>query len=614
MNQKKSSLTFRDSNLVDMFLNRAKSFPEKIALRYKVDGEYQSIAFHTFRKSVIATAVALKSRGVVEGDRVCILSESRPEWFFSDLGSLALGCVTVPIYQTNSSTEVAYVINHSEAKVLFLSSKEHLNRILPEISKCKSLKHIFIFDSVEDNSDYTSFESLLKESANSVYKLKETIEANASSINSECLASIIYTSGTTGNPKGVMLTHNNFLSNCIACSEAILMGPTDVFLSMLPLSHVFERMGGYYLQMYNLVSIAFAEDMTTVAENMLEIKPTIMTVVPRFLEKFHEKIIEQVDVRGGLRKRLFYASLKVGEKYSKTICNGKRPSIGLSLSYSIAKLLVFSKLKKKMGGQIRFFISGGAPLSQHIAEFFHACGILILEGYGLTETSPVLSANRENKFCFGSVGVPVQGVEIRIADDGEICARGPGIMKGYYQDDKATKEVIRDGWFYTGDVGHIAEDGFMFITDRKKDIIVTAGGKNISPQNIEGLLIADDWVQQVFVYGDKKKYIVALIVPEYKKLEEVAKEKGIQFSTREELLNNQTLYRLTEQRLAKRLSALSSYEQIKYFSFLQEEMSLEKGDLTPTLKMKRKKVFEKYKETIDEMYKVSDKNPKVNSS
>jgi len=600
--QKTSLNELHAHNLAQMFIACAKQLREKTALKVKLNGSYQSISYNHFLKEVIILAAALKNKGIQHGDKVCILSESRPEWFYADMAILSLGAASVPIYPTSSPEDFDYIAKHSEAKLLFISSQEQLDRLSPKFNQWEDDVSIIVFDDVESKERIKSLSVTLDEFNNCPEQERQQIEEGAVQVSGHDLASIIYTSGTTGTPKGVMLSHANFLSNCIASRAAMNLTSRDTLLSMLPLSHVFERMAGYYLQILTGTTVAFAENMNTIAENLLEISPTMVTAVPRFFEKFYDKLLDQVNQRGGLSKIIFSWAIDVGMHYSKCLQSKKAPSFFLSAQYSLAKTLVFNKIKNRLGGKIRFFISGGAPLPKNIAEFFHSLGVLILEGYGLTETSPVISCNQESGFKFGSVGTPVDRVKIKLSEEGEILTKGPHIMLGYFKNDEATQEVIKDGWFYTGDIGRIDEEGYLHITDRKKDIIVTAGGKNISPQKIEGMLITDDLIDQVFVYGDKQKFLVALIVPNFEKLEVFAKEQNISFASQQELLKNKELYDLINQRIEKSLSSLAHYENIKYFKLLSEALSLEKGDLTPTLKMKRKKVFEKYQKVIDNLY------------
>ncbi len=588
-------------NLALMFAIQSKAIAPKTALQFKKDGLYRDISYGEFLQNVRRLALALKKRGVKKNDRVLILSENRPEWFYSDLSALSLGAVTVPIYATSSPKECSYIINDCEGTVLFISSQEQYSRLSDELKSCVRVKHIICFEDLGNGS--TEFIGQLLEEGKGLESYQsQSWEKEINHIERDDLATIIYTSGTTGQPKGVMLTHWNLLSNCWSAMRGISLVPEDILLSILPLSHVFERMAGFYLQIYIGTTVAFAENMKTAAQNMLEIRPTMMNAVPRFFEKLYENINIEIEKRGALAKGLFSFSMEVGRKLSHLKRSGRRPPLYLYMAYEFFDFLIFKKIKQKLGGRVRFFVSGGAPLSKELAEYFHAMGILILEGYGLTETSPVISVNRRNRFRFGSVGIPLVNVQVRIADDGEIQVKGPGVMKGYYKNDAATREVIQDGWFLTGDIGHLDSEGFLHITDRKKDLIKTSGGKFVSPLLVESCLTSDDWIQQAFIYGDKKKFIVGLIVPNFSRAEEYAKAQNISFSTKEELIKNPDIKKIFDERILAAQKDLAEYEHVKYYSILPDEMTLESGELTPTLKMKRRVVFEKYKNLIEKMY------------
>ena len=416
------------------------------------------------------------------------------------------------------------------------------------------------------------------------------------------MATVIYTSGTTGPPKGVMLTHGNLLSNCEASREVLPIEENERSLSFLPLSHVFERMAGYYFMIQAGVSIAYAENMQTVPEDLLLARPVMAASVPRLFEKIHGRILEAVESGSQLKKKLFYWAIQVGQKTGPYRQKQKPMPLGLALSFCLARILVFRKLKQRLGGRIRFFISGGAPLGKELAEFFYAADVLLLEGYGLTETSPVISVNRLKKFKFGTVGFPLPGVEVRINPDGEILTRGPHIMKGYFKNEEATREAIREGWFHTGDIGALDSEGFLTITGRKKDLIITAGGKNISPQNIENEILSDALFSQVMVIGDRKPYLIALVVPNRVELEKMMTKLGIKSSSWESLMRDERVIIEMKKRLDSRMKDFASYEQIKYIHLLANEFCQENGELTPTLKVKRQIVMERYVREINAIY------------
>jgi long-chain acyl-CoA synthetase len=415
------------------------------------------------------------------------------------------------------------------------------------------------------------------------------------------VASILYTSGTTGLPKGVMLTHNNFVSNVKAVNDVIEFSSKDTVLSWLPLSHSLERMATYsYL--FNGCSIAYAENMLSVGQNMPEVRPTIVVGVPRLFEKVYAAVMDNVLASSPLKKKIFFWSIKVGREFGQKTLRGDPVPRFLEFKRKIAHKLVFSKIIEKTGGRIRFFISGAAPLSKDIAELFYAMGLIVLEGYGLTETSPAISINTLEKIKFGSVGPSLPEVEVKIAQDGEILARGPNIMKGYYKLEEETREAIKDGWFYTGDIGYVDEDGFIVITDRKKDIIVTAGGKNVAPQPIENVLKTNTYVADVLVIGDKRKFMSALVVPNFEKLEEYAKFNNISYKDRQALIQIDAIVKFLEAEVDRATPNLASYEKIKKIALLDREFTIAEGEITPTFKIKRNVVEKKYKDLIDALY------------
>ena len=444
--------------LISMLEHSIQHYGSKPALAHKPKGgTYQDISYTELGESVDAFSKGLNALGVQKDDRVAMLSENRPEWAITDFGSLKTGAVTVPMFSTLTAAQVSYILKDSGAKILCVSTEAQLKKALSIQDAVPTLEHIILYDSIDGETPegVTQFEEVCNRG-----KAADPTQENEAS--EEDIATIIYTSGTTGNPKGVMLTHANFISNLQACKSLIDIGETDVLLSFLPLSHVFERLGGHYVPLFSGAKVAYAESTFTVAQNMQEVSPTVMLSVPRLYETMHDRVLRAVQAGSSLKQKIFHWGVSVGSAVSSAIQQGKNPSAILRLQQGIADKLVFAKLKAATGGKLRFFVSGGAALPQSIAEFFHAAGILILEGYGLTETSPVISMNHPGKWKFGTVGVPVPGVEVKIAEDGEILTRGPHVMKGYFNNESATAEVIdADRWFYTGDIGLIDEDGFV---------------------------------------------------------------------------------------------------------------------------------------------------------
>ncbi len=585
-----------------MFLGRVEESGADPALWFKKAGRYHSVTWREFSEAVRCVTLALYAEGVQRGDRVGILSENRPEWAFADLGILSLGAASVPVYPTSSLKESQYILEHAETRVVFVSSREQLEKVQPFLAQGK-LKRIVIFDA-EENALPTlcSFSEFMERGRRCHLNNPNLYDQLVRGVTPEDLATLIYTSGTTGPPKGVMLTHANFLSNCEAAAEVLPTTRGDRSLSFLPLSHVFERMAGYYFMIQQGVSIAYAENMQTVPEDLLLVQPTVAASVPRLYEKMHARILETVESGSRLKRRLFHWALRTGRAAGEYRQVRRPMPPGLGLRFALAQFLVFKKLKNRLGGKIRFFISGGAPLAKELAEFFFSAGVLILEGYGLTETSPVIAVNRPERFKFGTVGPALPGVEVKIAGDGEILTRGPHVMKGYYKNDEATHEAIQNGWFLTGDIGEIDSEGFLKITGRKKDIIVTAGGKNISPQNLENEILSDPLFSQVVVIGDRKPYLVALVAPNRSELERLAKSEGIRDSSWEELLKLPRIVEELKQRLDERTKDFAPFEQIKYVHLLSKELSQEAGELTPTLKVKRRVVMERYAREIEALY------------
>ncbi len=595
-------------NLAQFFYARVAVYGDRNALLVKTNNGrvYESISWADWGNHVRLTALGLHALGIKKGDRVGIFSENRPEWTYADLGALSLGAITVPVYTTLAIDDIAYIVDNSELRVLFVSSEEKGRTAEALLQRCSSLEAVVVFDSFQtSNKCIHSLESLLDKGRLSDLNNSDFFETRLlPSAGPQDLATIIYTSGTTGRPKGVMLSHGNFIQNYLGSRESIRVRADDIALSFLPLSHVFERMAGYYFMLGQGASIAYAESMQKVAEDIVEVRPTVAAAVPRFYEKIYAKIQEQVSAKPPMVQRMFAWAVETGKRISQIRKEKSRLCPGDQVAAFVADRLVFKKVRERLGGRIRFFISGGAPLSRELGEFFYAAGITILEGYGLTETSPVIAVNTEENLRFGTVGKMLKNVEVKIAADGEILTRGPCVMQGYYKNETATREVIDPGgWFHTGDIGVIDEDGFLRITDRKKDIIVTSGGKNIAPQEIEKKILSDNLFAQVVILGDKRNFLVALIVPNTDQVQAMTREKGIESMPYGALLRHEVIVKEAEKRLREKTSHLAAYEQIKYFTLLENEFSLASGELTPTLKIKRRVVMANYEPLIEFLYK-----------
>ena len=582
--------------LVSMFEHSIQHYSNKPALAHKPKGgTYLDISYTELGESVDAFSKGLNALGVQKNDRVAILSENRPEWAITDFGSLKVGAVTVPMFSTLTAAQVGYILKDSGAKIICVSTEKQLEKVSAIRDEVPTLEQIIIFDPIEGETP----EGVIQFDAVCEIAGEETNNA----VSEDDIATIIYTSGTTGNPKGVMLTHANFIFNLQACKSLIDVNETDVLLSFLPLSHVFERLGGHYVPLFSGAKIAYAESTFTVAQNMKEVAPTVMLSVPRLYETMHERILRAVQEGSSLKQKIFHWGVSVGSAVSSAIQQGKKPSAILQLQQNIADKLVFAKLKEATGGRLRFFVSGGAALPQSIAEFFHAAGILILEGYGLTETSPVISINHPEKWKFGTVGPHVPGIEVQIAEDGEILTRGPHVMKGYFNNEAATAEVIdEDGWFHTGDIGIIDEDGFIKITDRKKNIIVLSNGKNIAPQPIESELVQSPLINQILLVGNERKNLAALIVPNFDALKAWASENSVETADLSAMLQAREVQQYIQSEIRSRLTDFADFEQVRRFTLLGKEFSQEADEMTPTLKLKRNVIIEKYGDAIDGMY------------
>jgi long-chain acyl-CoA synthetase len=521
----------------------------------------------------------------------------------ADFATLTTAGVVAPVYATLTSAQVLYILNDCGAKVAFASNETQAKKLLDVRGQAKGLVHVVLMDDKKIEGTLTLAE-VRAMGRPLLEKERDAVRKRAAEVKPGDLATLIYTSGTTGDPKGVMLVHSNLVSNVLAARKVFAaMGTEDVCLSFLPLCHVFERMAGYYLMLNVGATIAYAESVEKVPENMIEVRPTLMCSVPRLYEKMYARVNDKVASDPPRRQQIFRWAMGVGREVFRHRVERRSPGLLLRLKFAVADALVFSKIKARTGGRLKLFVSGGAPLAREIAEFFGAAGLTILEGYGLTETSPVITVNRIERLKPGSVGLPLEGVEVKVADDGEILTRGPHVMKGYYNRPEATAETIgKDGWLHTGDVGVIDNDGFLIITDRKKDILVTSGGKNIAPQPIENHLKTNKFFTEVVMVGNKRNYPAALIVPNFDSLEKWARETGVGFASREELVDRPEVAEHYKLLINEMSTELAQFERIKKVAVLPREFTIEAGELTPTLKVKRRVIEQKYKDAIDRMY------------
>ncbi|MCI0414294.1 long-chain fatty acid--CoA ligase [bacterium] len=568
----------------------------------KRDGAYAPISATEVRDSVESIAAALIELGVQPKENIGLLSENRPEWAFADLAILAAGAVTVPIYATLPAKQIEYIVNDSEMVCLFVSNTVQLSKILEIRGAIPKIRNIIIFDHTDGVADdLIPLKEMIRAGGVNLKKEPEVVQRRFAGIKPDDVFSIIYTSGTTGEPKGVMLTHRNVVSNIEALNHSgFQFVREDRSISFLPLSHILERMVGYYALLYFGCTIAYAESLEALPQNLQEVQPTVLTAVPRVFEKFYGRVMENVSREKGFKKKLAIWAFKIAAEYAETRLNDKAPSFILSSKYVMADELVLKKIRGRLGGRLRILGCGGAALPKQLAHFFYGIGLTILEGYGLTETSPIISFNRPGAFKFGTVGQPIPGVEVKIAEDGEILSRGPHIMKGYYKKPEDTAQAITpDGWFRTGDIGEIDADGYLKITDRKKDLIITSAGKNIAPQFVENTVKTSRYILQIIVVGDKRKFPSALVVPNMENLRKFAAEHQIA----EQDIYDHPLVIEEVQRDIERLSQdLAPFEKIKRIVLLQKEFTIESGELTPSLKIKRNVVERKYRELIDSLY------------
>ncbi len=572
----------------------------------KVDGKWEFLNHEQLRDEVECFALGLLNLGIKKGDRIGLVSENRIEWVIADIAIAAIGAVSVPLFPTLTPKQEEYIFNNCGASAVIVSNNFQLKKLLEVNKNIPSLRHIIVInnDFKEEDVNIKNMQSVLatgceirpREQRHSII-MEQTAKVEA-----DDLLTIIYTSGTTGDPKGVMLTHKNVISNVKDSREAVQFKEQDVFLSFLPLCHSYERTTGYYSAFSIGATIYFAESIETVASNLKEVKPTFLTTVPKLLETIKKRIFANMDREKDSKKKIFNWAVNIGSKYVHANQAGKVPLM-LKSQYKLADKLVFSKIRAKIGVDKINFVSGGAALSPAVEEFFFALGYTVIAGYGLTESSPVVTVARYDNFELGTVGSALDSVEIKIAADGEILVRGPNIMKGYWNDPEATRTAIDDdGWLYTGDIGVLTERNNLRITDRKKDLIVSSGGKNIAPQPIENILALSPYIERCIIIGDNREFLTALITPDFEQIKAVADNFGIKYSNPSELLSNDKIIAAIKQDIDRLQKDLAKYERVRRFKLLTEPFSIENGTLTPKLSIKRHVVERKYSDLIDQMY------------
>lgn len=593
-------------SLAELFLQSGEEFALPDALNYKRDGEWKAITSQEMVERARNIALGLYSLGLRKGDRAAILAANSPEWTLTDAGCQFAGVIDVPIYTTLAPAAVRYILDDSGAKVLFLGNAGIYRQLLDAgLQTCTSLEKIVLFDNEGIMADSAiTLAGLEAAGAELARREPKIINELINSIDPADIATLIYTSGTTGEPKGVMLSHSNLISNVIDASEKYAFAGQDISLSVLPLSHVFERMGMYAYIRYGM-RVFFAESIEKVPDNLKEVRPTIFIGVPRIFEKVFERARLKAAQSGRMNEAIFDWAIDVAKEFAACHEVGEEPSMALAAKHSIADTLVYSKFRDFFGGRLRCCITGGAALPDEIYLIFTGAGISIMQGYGLTETSPVISSNNPGACRVGTVGRPIRNVRVRIADDGEVEVTGPGVMRGYYHKEDATTDAFTtDGWFRTGDIGRLDEDGYLIITDRKKELFKTSGGKYIAPSPIEQMIRGSRFVNQAVLVGNGRKYPAALIVPNFEMLESYAKLKDLDINTPREFCTHPRIVDLFARQIDSMTQTLSRFEKVKKFALLEHELTVEKGELTPTLKIKRRVVDERYRAVIDALYAV----------
>lgn len=596
-----------EGTIVDVFYRRVKAAPNKTALLEKRSGRWEPISWRQFGARVSAIAFGLKALGVGRGDRVAIFAENRVEWTFADLAILALGAVSVPIYATSSAEQVRYIVEHSGARVVFAGGAEAASRVAAVRGALPHLEKVIVFTSGEKDGWDLDLAGLERLGAREQERSGLRFEDLFTGLTSGDLSSIMYTAGTTGPPKGCMLSHGNILYICRSVSEILPLKKNGLVLSFLPLAHAMERNGGQFLSIYFGLPTAYSRGMETVAEDLRAVRPAFSRAVPRFFEKWYNSVQAAVSEYSPARRKIFNWALAVGKSYHSLKQEKRSIPAGLRLKRGLANLLVYRKIKKWTGGRMRFFVSGGAPLAPEIIEFFSSLGVLVAEGYGLTETTVLATINRPDSYRFGTVGLPIPGAEIKIAPDGEILIRHDGVMKGYYRDEAATREVLdSEGWLHSGDIGYFDEAGFLVISDRKKDIIITAGGINVTPQILENVLKNHPLVSQVMVFGDRKPYLVALFTLDEESLPEQAPLFGITLDPLVPHSQNPGIRSILESFVMENNWVFARAEMIKKFAILDRDFSQVQGEITPTQRVRRNAVAERYRDLLESLYREDD--------
>jgi len=587
-------------NIPEMVFNTIKNFPDRDVFRFKRNGVIQSITYSELKVALNKLVHGLLARGIKEGDKIAILSNNRPEWPITDFAVFILHGIVVPIYQTLPPVQIKYILNDAKVRAIFVEDDEQYAKIMQIKHDIPSLEYIFSFTKLSDSSkQIDTYDSLLQLGENGDL---ENINKLIDSIDPEEICSLVYTSGTTGKPKGVMLHHKGFIIDIINAEAVLNLLPDDVFMSFLPLSHLYERLAGHWCPIYRGGTIHYAQSISTVINDIAEAKPTVMVSVPRLYEKIANAVYDQVDSGSPLKRKIFHWALKTGLSYHKQRTSGK-VSKWLEKKYHFADKVAFTKIKQKLGGSFRYPIAGGAPLSVETLKFFEAIGLRIIEGYGMTETHLIITLTPFGKTKYGSCGKPLDCLELKIAEDGEVLIKGDILMKGYYNQPELTSEVIdSEGWLHTGDIGYLDDEKFLFLTDRKKNIIVTSGGKNVASAPIENRLKQSRYIDDACVIGNGRKFISALIIPSIDNIKKWAANNDIQTEDIAKLINDPKVIALIQSEIDTLQTELARFEQVKKFALLPEPLTIENDELTPSLKIKKSVVEEKYKDIIEKLY------------
>lgn len=591
------------ATLPDVFRQAIRNHDLDDALNYKRDGEWKSISSGEMISRIESIALGLYSLGFRKGDKAAILAANSPEWTLADAGCQFAGIVDVPIYTTLAVNSIKYILNDSEAKIIFLENRTEYDRIAEILAESGSIEKLIFFDAGDvDLPNALSLSQLEAAGERLEDQRLDLLAELTAAVRADDLATLIYTSGTTGEPKGVILTHSNIISNVIDAGEKYDFSIHDISLSVLPLTHVFER-SAMYLYIFNGMSVFYAESVDKVPENLRDVRPTIFVGVPRIFEKVYAKAKLKAAQTGGLKEKIFDWAIEVAKEFALQNEKHETVSFFLSLKHRVADALVYSKLREFFGGRLRACITGGAALPDDIFLIFTGAGITIMQGYGLTETSPVITSSNPSEVKLGTVGKPIRNMRVRIAEDGEIEALGPGVMLGYYNKPDATRDAFTDdGWFKTGDIGQIDDEGFLRITDRKKELFKTSGGKYIAPSPIEQMIRSSRFVSQVVLVGNERKFAAALLVPNFEMLESYVKLKGLDARTPAAMCAHPRIINLIERQIESATQSLARFEKVKKVALLENELSVEGGELTPTLKIKRRVVEEKYRDVIESLY------------